>query len=98
MQENTKYDEINIMELVVLPMSNLKATLEAILNRKQDIPPEELLRGLRLVHQNASSILQHLSPTHADSTPTYPVRRVPQILRSFSEERDALEFHLEAAD
>ena len=97
MRVNTKCDDIDIMELVVLPMANLKVSLEAILNGQQDITPDELLCGLRVVHQNASSIIQNLTPAQADPTQEMSTRSIPNILKAFSDERAAMEGYLESA-
>ena len=93
MRASTKYDEINLVELVVLPMANLKATLETILNRQHDITTEELLQGLHLVHQNASSILQLLPPTPAEHSFAHPPRKIPETLKALSKEKDAPKLH-----
>ena len=91
MREDTKYDDINVLEKVILPMANLKLSLEAILSKEQEIAIDDLLRGLRLVHKNASAILQELTPNEVPGIPELPERRIPQILRLMATEQDA--FH-----
>jgi hypothetical protein len=78
-------------------MANLKFSLEAILNEEQDITIDDLLRGLSLVHENASTILEELTAAEAAPIPGLPERRIPQILRSMAAEQNAFHSRLCAA-
>ena len=96
MRTNTKYDDTNVLEDVILPMANLKYSLEAILNEEQRVSMDDLLRGLRLVHENASAILRQLNREEVPPIPELPERKTPGILREFATEWNACGLQLQS--
>lgn len=61
MPSNAICDEVDLMERVLLPMSNLRFALEEILEQGQTIDQGDLIRGSRAVHRNVEAIQSNLN-------------------------------------
>lgn len=83
MPGNAKYENMDLLESVILPMANLRFTLEDILRNRELIDPQELLRGLQIVHKNAAAIHDQLTISRAPELFEQPERRTLTVLQDF---------------
>ena len=86
MPASPRFDDIDLMEQIVLPISNLRHALEAQLEDGRSVDLEQFLMGLNAVQSNASALHVRLRGPNTEDYPKEGVRKLPEILRNFSKE------------
>ncbi len=86
MPASPRFDDIDLMEKVVLPIANLRHTLEAQLEVGNTVDLEQFLLGLNAIQSNASALHIRLQAPGTGEVPEAGVRKLPEILQGLSAE------------
>ncbi len=86
MPVSPRFDDIDLMEKVVLPITNLRHALEAQLEDRGTVDMQQFLMGLRAIQSNASALRSGLEPPSPVKESGAGVRKLPQILKNFADE------------
>ncbi len=86
MPASPRFDDIDLMEQIVLPISNLRHSLEAQLEEGGTVDLVQFLLGLSSIQSNASALHVRMRATDTADYPEVGANRLPQILRNFSNE------------
>ena len=78
MPVDAKYENLDLLQSVIIPMANLRFALEDILENERPIDTQDLMRGLRVVHRNAAAIHEHLTATTVPQETWEPDRMTSQ--------------------
>ena len=81
-----RFDDIDLIEQIVLPISNLRHALEAQMEEGSTVDLAQFLMGLNSIQSNASALHVRLRAPSTGDMPETGVRRLPKILRNFSNE------------
>ncbi len=83
MPASPRFDDIDLMEKVVLPIANLRHTLEVQLEDGDTVDLEQFLMGLNAIQSNASALHIRLRAPSTEDNSKAGVRKLPAILRDF---------------
>ena len=86
MPASPRFDDIDLLEQIVLPISNLRHSLEAQLEEGSTVDLEQFLMGLNSIQSKASALQVRLRASSCNDGREEGVRKLAEILRNFSNE------------
>lgn len=94
---DARYVNLELLESVMLPMANLRFTLEDILKNGRSVDLDEFFRGLQIVHKNAAAIHDYLIASSGTDYCEQPERMTLTALQDLDAQISHVGGHLEIA-